>query len=376
MQPFFLQHPRRRQAQEHVGARQHVRQDLRIRVAGITRHVGQHAFAVRADHTLDVGQRDVLDLQPHRDQQVNAGQSRRAGTGGHQLRLRQRLALQQQPIAYGSGDGDGGAVLVVVEDRDFHPLAELGLNRETLRRLDVFEVDGPEGRLQRGDHVAEFRGIEDIDLNIEDVDAGEFLEQDGLALHHRLAGQGADIAQAEHGGAVGDHRHQITARGIIIGRIGIGHDRLTRRGDAGGVGEREVALRRHLLGGLDRQFPGARQPVIVQRGFAKVLVHGGVWPCLCWPQHGGAWGGWQRFVWGGRRVGSVPEQGDEAIDREARVRDDVAQRPEPDLPMIGNDNAGVGIVASHNHMASRLTPDRKAGPFKGRANLSAGQIGW
>ena len=82
------------------------------------------------------------------------------------------------------------------------------------------------------------------------------------------------------------------------------------------------------------------------------------------------------FVGGGRRVGSAPEQSHEAIDREACVRDDVAQCPDSDLPMIGNDNAGVGIVASHNHMASRLTPDRKAGPFKGCANLSAGQIGW
>jgi hypothetical protein len=31
-----------------------------------------------------------------------------------------------------------------------------------------------------------------------------------------LAGQRADVAEAEHGGAVGDHRHQVAARGEIV----------------------------------------------------------------------------------------------------------------------------------------------------------------
>ncbi len=32
-----------------------------------------------------------------------------------------------------------------------------------------------------------------------DVDAGEFLEQNGFAFHHRLGGERADIAEPEHG---------------------------------------------------------------------------------------------------------------------------------------------------------------------------------
>ena len=38
-----------------------------------------------------------------------------------------------------------------------------------------------------------------------------FLEQDRLAFHHRLRRQRTDIAETEHRGAVGDHRHQIGA---------------------------------------------------------------------------------------------------------------------------------------------------------------------
>ena len=57
-----------------------------------------------------------------------------------------------------------------------------------------------------------FSGSRLVDLDVEDVDAGELLEQDGLALHHRLGGERADGAQAQHRGAVGDHADEI-ARG-------------------------------------------------------------------------------------------------------------------------------------------------------------------
>ena len=85
-------------------------------------------------------------------------------------------------------------------------LAQFRLDGEAFRRLDVLQVDRAEGRLQRRHHVAEALRVLGIHLDVEHVDAGEFLEQDGLALHHRLAGERADIAEAQHGGAVGDHR--------------------------------------------------------------------------------------------------------------------------------------------------------------------------
>ena len=50
-------------------------------------------------------------------------------------------------IRPGGGD-DGGAVLVVVEDRDVHQLAQALLDDEAFRRLDVLEVDAAEGRAE------------------------------------------------------------------------------------------------------------------------------------------------------------------------------------------------------------------------------------
>ena len=44
------------------------------------------------------------------------------------------------------------------------------------------------GRLQRRHDLDELVGVQAIDLDVEHVDAGEFLEEDGLAFHHRLGG--------------------------------------------------------------------------------------------------------------------------------------------------------------------------------------------
>ena len=167
--------------------------------------------AALVDHAFDVGHQDVLEPHAQRDQQVEAGQRRSPGTAGHQPRLLDRLALEEQPVADRRRDDDRRAVLVVVEDRDPHPLAQLALDGEALGRLDVLEVDGAEGRLERGHDLDQLVRVALVDLDVEGIDAGELLEQDRLALHHRLGGQGADGAEAEHGGAVGHDRDEVAS---------------------------------------------------------------------------------------------------------------------------------------------------------------------
>ena len=66
------------------------------------------------------------------------------------------------------------------------------------------------------DHALDVRRV---DLDVEHVDAGEFLEQHRLAFHHRLGGERADIAEAEHGGAVRDHARRDCARAVQFGGL-------------------------------------------------------------------------------------------------------------------------------------------------------------
>jgi hypothetical protein len=43
--------------------------------------------------------------------------------------------------------------------------------------------------------------------------------------------------------------------------------------------------------------------------------------------------------------------------------------------VIGDDSAGVRLVATQDHVAAGLAAEDKAGAFKGGANFSAGQVG-
>ena len=156
-------------------------------------------------------------------------------------------------------------MLVVVEDRDVHALDQLRLDLEAFRRLDVFEIDAAEGRLQPGDGIDERIDVGLGDLDIEDVDSGEALEQDGLAFHHRLGGERADIAEAEHGAAVGDHADAIGAAGDLLGRRRIVDDRETGIGDARRIGERQIVRCRHRFGGDDLELPRRIGAVIGER---------------------------------------------------------------------------------------------------------------
>ena len=90
-------------------------------------------------------------------------------------------------------------------------MAELTLDVEALRRLDVLKVDAAQRWLERGNDLNQFVRVALGEFDIEYIDAREFLEQAALALHDGFAGQWADVAQAQHGRAVGHHAHQIPA---------------------------------------------------------------------------------------------------------------------------------------------------------------------
>ena len=84
------------------------------------------------------------------------------------------------------------------------------------------------------------------------VDAAEPLEQRGLALHDRHRGGRADVAQAEHRRAVGDHGDRVALDRQPAGVVGVlgdgqadpGHPRRVRPGQLVAVAQRD--LRGHL----------------------------------------------------------------------------------------------------------------------------------
>ena len=169
------------------------------------------ARAAQVDHALGVADEHVLaaDAQAHHD--VQAGQRRGAGAGDHDLDRADVLAHQFQAVEQRGGRDDRRAVLVVVEHGDVEAIAQLLLDVEALGGLDVLEVDAAERGLHGGDDLDQLVGVALGQLDVEHIDASELLEQAALAFHHRLGGQRADVAQAQHGGAVGDDADQVAA---------------------------------------------------------------------------------------------------------------------------------------------------------------------
>ena len=81
-------------------------------------------------------------------------------------------------------------------------------------------------------------GSERIDEQIDRIDIGEALEERGLAFHHRLCSQRAEIAQAKNGGAVRYDGDEIALARIGIGVARIFRDRLNRNCNTRRIGER------------------------------------------------------------------------------------------------------------------------------------------
>ena len=212
------EHVAGRQAEKDVGILDDLVQLSRIRLHGIARLVVIHALgAAGIDHALCIGHDDMIVPQPKADDEIETRKRRGAGAGANQLDVRDVLLHQLQPVEDRRRCDDRGAVLVIVKDRNLHSGAQLLLDVEAFRRLDVLQVDAAEGRLHPGDRLDQRVRIFLGEFDIEYVDSGELLEQARLAFHDRLARQRADIAETKHGGAVGDDGHEVAARRQLIG---------------------------------------------------------------------------------------------------------------------------------------------------------------
>ena len=231
-----LQNASGRAAEEHIGAVHGIGQaarvgDLAVALLALIEPSALCVIAFALDHALGVDDKNLRPVHAQAHHHIQASNGRRAGAADHQLDAANGLAHQFQRIEHGGAADDGGAVLVVVEDGDGEPLLELLLHIEALGRLDVFEVDAAERRFQRGNVLDELVGVFLVELDVEHIDAGELLEQAAFALHHRLGGQRADVAKAQHGGAVGDDAHQVAACRVLgrearvglDGEAGVGH---------------------------------------------------------------------------------------------------------------------------------------------------------
>ena len=234
---------RRADAHEHIGALHGVGQ-LAAELFGIgdLRH-----FLLRRVHLLALAQNaeaidhlEVLHAQVH--QMTADGDARAAGAVDDHLGFADLLADHAQRVDQGRAHHHGGAVLVVVEHRDIADFLQLALDLEAAGSGDVFQVDAAEAAADQVNGADDFIHVLAADADREGVHVAERLEQRALAFHDGHAGFRADIAQAQHRGAVGDHGHQVVAAGEGEGFIVILLNLQTGLGDAGRISQGQIFL--------------------------------------------------------------------------------------------------------------------------------------
>ncbi len=118
--------------------------------------------------------------------------------------------------------------------------AQPALDLEAARRRDVLEVDAAEPGRDHLDGLHDLVGVLGRQADRPGVDVGEPLEQRRLALHHRQRRARADVAQAEHGRAVGDDGDGVALDREAAYVVGVGRQRQADATHARRVGHRQV----------------------------------------------------------------------------------------------------------------------------------------
>ena len=211
------------EAQEQVRPIDHIIERTGLVAIGVVHLLGvvvgplapgvNQAFAVDQEHVLT----SCTELEQH----VQAGDAGSAAADRNDLQILERAIRQSERVHGGRAYHDGRAVLIVVEDRNVHPLPADPLDREAVGGLDVLQVDCAKGWLERDHVLGQLLGLGRVDFDVEAVDARELLEQDRLAFHHRLGSKRADVTQAQHCGAVRHDGDEIAARRVArrVGRV-------------------------------------------------------------------------------------------------------------------------------------------------------------
>ena len=174
-----------------------------------------------------------------------------------------------QGIEQGSADDHGGTVLIVMENRDITDLLQFPLDFEAAGSGDILQVDAAEGTGDQVDCADDFIHILAADADRERVHIAESLEKGAFALHHRHAGLGPDIAEAEDRCTVGDDSDKVAPPGQGEGFFIILLDLQAGLSHTGGVGQGKVVLGFYGDAGNNLDFPF---PFAVQaQGFLSII---------------------------------------------------------------------------------------------------------
>ena len=194
----------------------------------------------------------------------SASDACRSGTDEHHAHLVDLLAHDCQG-AQQRGSGDHGAsMLVIMHHGNRHGLAQRFFNEEAIRRLDVFEIDATDSRLEKLAKLDDVFRFLRIHLQIENIDIRETFEEYRFPFHDWLSRQCTDVSQTENPGAIGDDRDQISSRGVLEAQLGRSCNLAARFRHSWRIGQTQVRLGTTRLGGDNLDLALAAAAVIIE----------------------------------------------------------------------------------------------------------------
>ena len=263
-----------RQADEDIGAAHGLFERVDVgALSGKLTLLGVDVGARLGDDAARVEHDEVFAARAKGEVEAGAGNGGRTGTVDDDAHVFDALAHHLEGVEQTGAGDDGGAVLVVVHDGDVELGFQTRLDFEALGGFDVFEIDAAEGGGDGFDDLNEAFGVFLVDLDVVGVDATVDFEEEAFAFHDGFAGQGADVAETEHGGAVGDDGHEVALVGVAIGVLGLLFDFEAGLSHAGAVGEGEVVGGGVGLGGNDGNLAGTALFVVVEGFLFADLCH-------------------------------------------------------------------------------------------------------
>ena len=197
--------------------------------------------------------------------QIQAAHSRGSGAADNDTDDLDGFLGQFEGIQQGSSRNDSRSVLVVVHDGDIQFGLQSAFNFKCLRGFDVFQVDAAERRRNGLNGGDELLRIARVHFNVKHINVGKYFEQHALPFHHRLARLGANVAQPEYRGAIGNYRDQIAFGCVVVDVLFVFRNGFAGLRHPGTVGQSEVLLRAVRLRGEDFNLPLSASAVVIER---------------------------------------------------------------------------------------------------------------
>ena len=162
-----------------------------------------HAFSsALINHTFGIAHDDIVMRYANGLDQFCTRNGRGACAIHHHAHLLNVFARQVQRIDKASCRDDCRAMLVIMHDRNLHPLFQGLLNDEAFWGGNIFQINAAKARLHQRDGVDKGFGVFGVQFNVDRINIGKAFEENCLAFHHRLRGERTQIAHAQNGSPV------------------------------------------------------------------------------------------------------------------------------------------------------------------------------